>query len=614
MMGPENLRNTQRAYASDVTPVTTLPNKRSKHSGRSSRQPGKSARTVAGMPRSFLALATASVVALATLAFVSPAQSADNNSSAGNPDRSFGNGGKVTIGFASLGVNDDYARAIAVYPDGRFLVAGTARIYTDEFAVMRFKADGTRDTSFGTNGVVIANNGLFHDRAYALVIQPDGKIVVSGYAFGDDFFTIRLNPNGSLDSSFGAGGKVTTDFAGNNDQARGVHLQGDKIVVTGWASTGADNTGKQFAAVRYLSNGQIDNSFGTNGKVMVPMGTEGDGNGSVIQPDGKIVMAGRTLNSPGVYGVGLLRLTANGALDNSFGSSGKVLTSFGPNDETLNSVALQPDGKIVAVGNAQWGTYFDTAALRLNTNGTLDGSFGSGGKLRISLSLDNDAGNSVLVRPDGKIVIAGSYYMGIGDDMYLARLWPSGARDIEFGSDGVSRVQMTLKYDQAFGVAIQGTKLIAVGRSFNGKDNDWALTRVFDGPGLVGGKRYPVSFTRPGKKIKSSRLRAMVGTSNTQSLSRVDVSFLRVNKKLLKKRKKCDWMNAKGRAVRLSASRVNGKWVCADAHWNTVVGTDSWNIRLGTFKPGTYRVKGRAMSEFGQLGLETTRNLRVTKG
>jgi uncharacterized delta-60 repeat protein len=612
-MGPENLRNTQRAYASYVTPVTTLNNKRSKQSKSESRQLGKSTRTVARMPRRFFALATASVVALATLAFVSPAQSA-NNSSAGNPDWSFGNGGKLTIGFDNHGVNDDYARAIAVYPDGRFIVAGTAHIYTDEFAVMRFKADGTRDNSFGTNGVVIANNGFFHDRAYAAAIQPDGKIVVSGYAFGDDFFTIRLNPNGSLDPSFGWGGKVTTDFAGFNDQAHGVHLQGDKIVVTGWAATGEDNAAKQFAAVRYLSNGSVDTSYGTNGKVMIPMATDADGNGSLIQPDGKVIIAGRTLNSPGVYGVGLARLNTNGSLDNSFGTGGKVLTSFGPVDETLNAITLQPNGKIVAVGNAQFGSYFDTMAMRLNANGSPDTSFGTGGMLRANFSLDNDSGNSVLIRPDGKIVIAGSYYEGNGDDMYVARLWPNGARDIQFGSSGVSRVQMSLKYDQAWAVAIQGTKLIAVGRSFNGKDNDWSLIRLFDGPGLVGNKRYPVSFSRPGAKIKASRLRSLAGSSNTPSLSRVDVSFLKVNKKLLKKRKKCDWMNAKGRAVRLSASKVNGKWVCSDAYWNTVVGTDSWNIRLGTFKPGVYRIQGRAMSDYGQLGFASTRNLRITKG
>ncbi|HNN47780.1 MAG TPA: delta-60 repeat domain-containing protein, partial [Marmoricola sp.] len=191
------------------------------------------------MPRRIFALVTASVVALATLTLVSPAQAADPPS-AGDPDYSFGNGGKLTMSFTNaVGVYDDYANAIAVYPDGRFVVAGAAKgnplvDNTYQFGVVRFNADGTRDSSFGTDGVVLTNNGLFHDRATAVVIQPDGKIVVSGYCFGDDFFTIRLNQNGSLDSSFGSGGKVTTDFSGQNDQAHGVHLQGDdKIVVTG---------------------------------------------------------------------------------------------------------------------------------------------------------------------------------------------------------------------------------------------------------------------------------------------------------------------------------------------------------------------------------------------
>lgn len=566
------------------------------------------------MPRRILALLTAAVLALATLAFISPAQAADPPS-AGDLDNSFGNGGKMTLGFTTgPGVNDDYGHAIAVYPDGRFVVVGTARVGTDEFGIVRFNPDGTRDASFGTGGVVLANNGFFHDRATAVVIQPDGKIVVSGYCFGDDFFTIRLNPNGSPDYTFGSGGKVVTDFAGQNDQATGVHLQGSKIIVTGWAATGANNASKQYAAVRYLANGQIDTSYGTNGKVMVPMGLDGDGNASVIQPDGKVVIAGRTLNSPGVFGVGVLRLTADGALDNSFATGGRMLTSFGPNNQTLQGVALQPDGKIVATGNAQWGLYFDTTVLRLNPNGTLDGSFGNGGMLRANFSLDNDFGNAVLVRPDGKIVIAGNYYMGIGNDMYVARLWPNGARDIEFGINGISRIQMTLKYDEAWAVAAQGTKLIAVGRAFNGRDNDWALARVFDSPGLAGARRYPVSFTRPGNSIRSTRLQALVGTSSARDLQRVDLAFLRVNKQLLNRRHKCDWVNSNGGTVRLSAARINGRWVCSDAFWNTVVGTDSWNLRVNNFRPGNYRVRARAMTPFGQLGQETSRPLRVTRG
>ena len=566
------------------------------------------------MHRRVLALFAAFLMALATLVFVAPSQAVEPPS-AGDLDRGFGNGGKQTLNFdPGPGVNDDSASAIAVYPDGRYVVAGTAHVGSDEFGIVRYNPDGTRDTGFGTqgNGVVLANNGFFHDRATDVLIQPDGKIVVTGYCFGDDFFTIRLNANGTLDNSFGSGGKAVLDFAGKNDQAHGVHLQGDKIVVTGWATNASE--AKEFAAARYLSNGQLDTSYGTAGKVMIAMGTDADGNGSTIQPDGKVVIAGRVLTSPGVYGVGLARLTTTGALDPTFGSGGKVLTSFGPKDETLDSVAMQPNGKLVAVGNAKWGTYFDTAALRLNPDGSRDGSFGTNGQLRISMSLDNDLGHAVLVKPDGKIVLAGGAYDGNAYDFYIARLHSNGTRDIEFGTQGISHIPMSIKNDRAYDVAAQGSKLIAVGYAFDGRSNNWAMARVFDTPGLAGARVHPVSFGRPGRSIKASRLRALIGSANAPRLSSVDLAIQRVDKHLLRKRHKCDWVRSNGRVIRLAATHSNGRFVCSDASWNTVVGTQSWNLRVNGIRPGHYKIRARAVTPYGQLGRESVRTLKVTRG
>jgi hypothetical protein len=169
---------------------------------------------------------------------------------------------------------------------------------------------------------------------------------------------------------------------------------------------------------------------------------------------------------------------------------------------------------------------------------------------------------------------------------------------------------MTAPYD----VAAQGSKLIAVGYAFDGRSNNWAMARVFDTPGLAGARVHPVSFGRPGRSIKASRLRALIGSANAPRLSSVDLAIQRVDKHLLRKRHKCDWVRSNGRVIRLAATRSNGRFVCSDASWNTVVGTQSWNLRVNGIRPGHYKIRARAVTPYGQLGRESVRTLKVTRG
>jgi uncharacterized delta-60 repeat protein len=289
----------------------------------------------------------------------------------GSLDLSFGIGGKVTTRFGTSG-----SYGVVIQGDGKIVLAGGS---DSDIAVARYNTDGSLDSSFGGGGEVTTNfSSSISSRAYALVGQPDGKVIVAGIADNhtardDDFAVVRYNNDGSLDASFGSGGKVTTDFSSTGNIAHAVTLQADgKILVAGLADSDANA-----ALARYNSDGSLDATFGTGGRVTTDFGgTQLDTIESVkVQSDGKIVVAGFTLLS-NPFGVDLVvaRYNSNGSLDNSFGSGGKVLTSFGANQEEATSLVIQPDGKIVVAG-VSGGDY---ALARYNSDGSLDTSFGAG--------------------------------------------------------------------------------------------------------------------------------------------------------------------------------------------------------------------------------------------
>jgi len=225
--------------------------------------------------------------------------------------------------------------------------------------------------------------------AFAIARQPDGKLVAAGTTYinyGTDFALARYNSDGTLDSSFGNGGKVTLNF-GPWDQGTSVAVQQDgKIVIAG----GANNVYTDFGLARYNSDGTLDSSFGVSGIVITQFESPQFGHVSatpysmVLQQDGKIVLAG-VGNIDGGEGFALARYNSNGTLDPSFGTGGKVTTEFGTLQQGFswafaNSLALQVDGKIVAAGSAYLGQSENFALVRYNSDGTLDSSFGTSGQ------------------------------------------------------------------------------------------------------------------------------------------------------------------------------------------------------------------------------------------
>ncbi len=278
-------------------------------------------------------------------------------------DPSFGTGGQVTTDFGGF----DSAQAVAVQSDGKIVAAGSSG--GGDFALARYNADGTLDSTFGSGGKLTTDFGGF-DAASALAIQHDGRIVVTGRTGSGDFALARYNGDGSLDSTFGSGGKVTTDVGGF-DAALGVALQSDgKIVAVGGGGSGSD-----FVVARYSANGSLDSSFGSGGLVTTNLGGFEAATAVALQTDGKIVATGSTFSS-GFQQFVLTRYNTDGSIDSSFGTDGKVLTDFGLGSGFGGALVIQPDGKIVAAGRAG----SDFVVARYNTDGSPDASFGSGGR------------------------------------------------------------------------------------------------------------------------------------------------------------------------------------------------------------------------------------------
>ncbi|HZS16901.1 MAG TPA: delta-60 repeat domain-containing protein [Candidatus Udaeobacter sp.] len=277
----------------------------------------------------------------------------------GSLDSSFGQGGIVTTTFPQ----GSYAFDVALQPDGKIVAAGTLFVNFDpgessntDFALARYNSDGTPDTTFGNGGQVSTDFLGLEDDAFAVLIQPDGKIVAVGSANDPatfyDFAAARYFSNGMLDTTFGVAGKVHSDFGAQNfDRARSAALQRDGRIVAAGFATGQNGGAQNFAVARYTSNGILDTTFSGDGKTQIDFGTCcQSANKVLLQSDGKIVAVGGSNGESSEDDFLLVRLNPRGALDRTFGTDGKVRTSFGDLNGGANGALLQPDGKIVAVG------------------------------------------------------------------------------------------------------------------------------------------------------------------------------------------------------------------------------------------------------------------------
>ena len=344
---------------------------------------------------------------------------------AGDLDPTFGNGG---LGMTDFGVGmDDQGYGIAIQPDGKILESGYSCDDACEggfiyYALARYNADGTLDTTFGIRGKARAyvDNGA----GFGAGLQTDGKIVVVGEAVVGGYTVqglARFLPSGRLDRTFGNQGTVANSAGLPAFRAL---IQPDGKIVT----IGSD------LLARYNSDGTLDSRFGNGGIVKDPV--PGEGQGGALDLRGRILVAGWTDVSPVEFVVA--RYTRRGTLDSTFGSGGIVETAIGESAEA-HAITIQPDNKIVAVGQQgnSTGSRYDFGAVRYLSNGSLDPTFGTGGIVTTDVPGGNGTAEAAALQGDGKIVVVGSLAHFPASEPTVARFLPDGELDQTFGTNGL---------------------------------------------------------------------------------------------------------------------------------------------------------------------------------
>jgi len=436
---------------------------------------------------SLLAIAAAVLaLGIGTLARIGPVGESASGLSAGDLDRTFRGAGKVTTDF---GYNEEM-RAVAIQADGKIVAAGCI---PTAFALARYTPDGTLDSSFGGDGRVTTDlTRRGGDCALGVAIQTDGKIVAAGHSgFGGPngkFAVVRYNADGTLDTTFGGDGRVTTDFTPDADVASRVIIQTDgKIVAAG--QSGVLGTNTMFAVIRYQPDGTLDTTFGGDGRVTTDFTRGEDGaNAVAIQADGKIVAAGCIPTAFGITtGFALARYTPDGTLDSSFGGGGRVTTDLTRRGgDCALGVAIQTDGKIVAAGHSGFGgPNGKVAVVRYNSDGTLDTTFGGDGIVITPLTPKGDSASDLAIQTDMKIVVAGqSGVLGTNTMFAVIRYQPDGTLDTTFGGDGRVTTDFTPNADFASGLVLQtdGKIVVAGSSDYLGTHDGFALARYLSEP------------------------------------------------------------------------------------------------------------------------------------
>jgi uncharacterized delta-60 repeat protein len=341
---------------------------------------------------------------------------ATRHDAAGNLDHSFGTEGIATT---DLGGSDDEAFDAAPLADGGFVAVGRTdakgQANTD-FGVARYTADGQPVDDFDDDGFVTTDISGHGDQANAVAVQPDGKIVVAGFAqkngVNGDFALVRYNPDGTLDKTFDVDGVVTTDLGTENDAARALAIQPDgRIVAVG-------ENGEDVELARYLSDGTPDPTFAGDGSVVSNLGFDDVANGVAVTPSGNILVAGTRLGPKATLDLMVAGYGPDGVLNLGFGQLGVADADLSGKNDFGDDLVLDAGGNIVVVGSATSPTnptVTDMALVRFTSGGTLDTS------LTADFHGAGDFGHDLAIDSVGRIVAAGSASNGSENEFALMR-------------------------------------------------------------------------------------------------------------------------------------------------------------------------------------------------
>jgi uncharacterized delta-60 repeat protein len=430
----------------------------------------------------------------------------------GTLDTSFGTNGITTTPLSS-GAYSVSASAMVLQSDGKIVVVGTVRHnanpYISYWVLARYKTDGSLDSNFGGNGNGTINTKIGYyayyngpiSQANGIAVQPDGKIVVVGYAYVNGSYRIavaRYLPSGTPDASFGPysnGSLVVQSPGGSYAFAYAVAVQpsDNKILLVGQAYVSGSY---EYALVRLTTSGAPDSGFGTNGFVTTLIGYSSYPGGNVydsatelaVQPNGNIVVAGSvSLGYSG--GLGMARYTTGGILDSSFGDNGNGtittqlagFNSYGASSYiTVSGIAYQPDGKLIIAGTAQYyagnGYFTGPILFRFKTDGTLDPTFGVNGIA--ASNFGSNVASGLVIQSDGKFVLAGSAKVGVSVQIALTRFTSNGTIDTGFGQGGMQMVPSGATTILPVGMAnMTDGRIVVAGTSASGYSTGFAVAR-----------------------------------------------------------------------------------------------------------------------------------------
>ena len=378
----------------------------------------------------------------------------------GDLDPNFGAGGVVSAPFYNA--NADISE-MALQSDGKIVTCGTTMHDENvDIHLVRFNTDGSLDPSFGDGGMVMTDVDDLTNNCDALVIQDDGKILVAGSSYHPHSDTrtlitlVRYTTDGTLDGSFGTGGIVTTSINDLILEVFSVILNNNKIIV----GVSTDISNNMFL-VQFDNNGSIDNGFGTNGVVDPNINNLYYPNKMIVQSDEKILVVGSIENNSQAD-MGLIRFNRDGSLDPDFGLGG-IASYERSGTENGNDLAIQSDGRIVAVGQAYDGSDWDFEIVRFLPSGEPDPTFGAGGFVTYDFNALSDFANAVALQSDGKILVVGSTGNDLARDVALARFTSDGLLDEGFGVDGQVVYDFESGYGQATSVILEGNDIIVGG-------------------------------------------------------------------------------------------------------------------------------------------------------
>ena len=399
-------------------------------------------------------------------------------------DFSFGINGKVITSFPDREGNTN--DRLLLLPDGKLLHAYFMMGQESRTELIRYHINGMLDPGFGNNGIasVPSTAAMGMPMMTDIALLPDGKFVMGMQGVETDetadFILGRIKADGQLDLSFGTNGYVRTNFPGRADYLKVLKVQPDGKILAAGLSTDLDNSVWAYAVARYLANGSPDPGFGTGGQLRIAFPSaylRNEVSCLALQPDGKILLAGRSVTADRAF-VTLARLNADGSLDGSFGTGGTMVTELSDISVRVIGAAIQPDGRIVlAVG---FGDGPRSVLARFMADGSPDPSFGTAGMWISDPFSFVFTGMALL--PDNKILSAGFTYEGESSAMLLACYTPEGQPLSDFGNNGFIRTEIA---DSSYATALvvqPDHKVVLAGSARKNGTRASVAARYFTGP------------------------------------------------------------------------------------------------------------------------------------